>query len=666
MSCTRRAFVIMPFGRKKTSEGLEIDFDAVYNGLFAPAIKAAGLTPHRADADREGGSIHLDMFQDLLLAEFVVADLTLDNPNVWYEIGVRHALRAGGTVLTYSLRDRLPFDIAGQRMQHYTLLQGQLDPSRMEAEQNAIKEAVTATLGAWRGRRVSPVYQQLPNLREPDWKTLKVGAVNEYWDALEEWQSRLRIASGKQSPGDILVFADETPNSILEFEALRSAAKALLDLRRPNYALAIVQRALKINPDDIKARQLEGTALGRAQRFAEAREKLRRLTNECNDGESHGIFARTWKDEWTQIWNAHLKRQQDPLEAARDSSAPLQNAAAAYALAFQVAPNDYYPGINALTLGRLWEHITGRRSELPLDAIAGGVAWCVVAALSRGKTYWSVATRAELALVENRKEDAIKDYSEAAALAVADRDRFALDSSSQQLDVLGALNFRPDIVAAAAEVIDRAEKQLDLLVGIRIPTSEPAKVVVFSGHMVDDPKIRGAGKEKRPRFPDSKAASAAVRIRAALDKLGVQAGDLGVCGGACGGDLLFAEACLERGVRVELRLAKEEADFLAQSVTFADPDRRWENTFLRVSDHANTQKLIMPQELGPPPDQTLVHARCNRWMLYSALSRGLSKVFFLTLWDGAEGDGPGGTKQMVDLVKELTGRNPEVIDPAGL
>ena len=40
------------------------------------------------------------MFQDLLLAEFVVADLTMDNPNVWYEIGVRHALRAGGTVMT--------------------------------------------------------------------------------------------------------------------------------------------------------------------------------------------------------------------------------------------------------------------------------------------------------------------------------------------------------------------------------------------------------------------------------------------------------------------------------------------------------------------------------------------------------------------------------------
>src|SRR5262245_46685336 len=121
MPSTRRAFVIMPFGKKKAPDGTEIDFDDIYARYLDPAVTAAGLTPHRADADRRGGSIHLDMFQDLLLAEFVIADATLDNANVWYEIGVRHALRARGVVLTYALRDRLPFDIAGQRMQRYTL-----------------------------------------------------------------------------------------------------------------------------------------------------------------------------------------------------------------------------------------------------------------------------------------------------------------------------------------------------------------------------------------------------------------------------------------------------------------------------------------------------------------------------------------------------------------
>src|SRR4051812_45315500 len=176
-SSTRRAFVITPFGEKKAPGGTAIDFDSIYRDLFAPAIAAAGLMPHRADADRRGGSIHSDMFQGLLLSEFVVADLTLDNPNVWYEIGVRHALRASGAVLTYALRDRLPFDLAGQRMVRYTLAGGQLDPARIEKERVALTEAITATLGDWRGRKASPVYAQLPNLREPDWKSLKVGDV---------------------------------------------------------------------------------------------------------------------------------------------------------------------------------------------------------------------------------------------------------------------------------------------------------------------------------------------------------------------------------------------------------------------------------------------------------------------------------------------------------
>jgi hypothetical protein len=151
-------------------------------------------------------------------------------------------------VLTYALRDRLPFDIAGQRMQRYTLLNGQLDSTKVDAECKSLTEAIAATLGDWRGRRSSPVYQQLPNLREPDWKALKVGDVNEFWDGLKEWESQVEIARLKQHQGDILVLADETPNRVLEFQALRKAAKALVQLRCPWFALTVIERARKYDP----------------------------------------------------------------------------------------------------------------------------------------------------------------------------------------------------------------------------------------------------------------------------------------------------------------------------------------------------------------------------------------------------------------------------------
>src|SRR4029077_11773371 len=95
----------------------------------------------------------------------------------------------------------------------------------------------------------------------------------------------------------------------------------------------------------------------------------------------------------------------------------------------------------------------------------------------------------------------------------------------------------------------------------------------------------GEGKKNPPRSPPTKIEAAAARIRAALDEVGAGAGDLGLCGGASGGDLLFAEAGLERGLRVELRLARPENEFLAESVTFADPDRRWERSFTRVTEN---------------------------------------------------------------------------------
>ena len=667
MTSTRRAFVIMPFGEKKAPDGTAIDFDAVYQDLFAPAIAAAGLMPHRADADRRGGSIHLDMFQDLLLAEFVVADLTLDNPNVWYEIGVRHALRAGGAVLTFALRDRLPFDIAGQRMQRYTLKGGRLDPDLVEAERNALKEAIEATLGAWRGRRASPVYQQLPNLREPDWKTIKVGDVNEFWQALEAWQSRVEVARRKQRPGDILVLAEETPNSVLEFEALRTAARALVRLSRPRYALNILERARQLEPDDVEARQLEGIALGRAERYAEARESLRRLAEERKDGETLGLLARTWKDEWTQIWNAHPQRKLDPVAAARDTAATLQSAASAYIEAFRAAPGDYYPGINALTLGRLWEHVTGRHSRLPLDLIAAGVGWTAAAAAERNKDYWSLATRAELALIENRKDDAIDDYSEAAALAVANRDWFALElfqpaarfSRRAKISKRDRRRSRRRDRSRRAAAARSARQPSGRAVGAgpcrgvqRSHDRQPGRSRRRQGQAAPLPtlKDRGGGGTyprcaRRGRGRRRRSRSLRRRFR----------GRPAVCRSMPRSRHADRAASGSRRKRVPRRVG----DFCRSGPSLGAQ-------LHQVTENPGSTVLVMPEELGPAPAGVSVHDRCNRWMLYSALSQGLRRASFITLWNGEAGDGPGGTQNMVELVRKLTGRQPIIIDPATL
>ena len=85
------AFVVMPFHTKES-----IDFDKVYADLIKPALEDRGFDVFRADEEIKAGEIRTDMFQELLLADLVVANLSIDNPNVWYEIGVRHALRSRG------------------------------------------------------------------------------------------------------------------------------------------------------------------------------------------------------------------------------------------------------------------------------------------------------------------------------------------------------------------------------------------------------------------------------------------------------------------------------------------------------------------------------------------------------------------------------------------
>src|SRR5919107_6311546 len=86
-------FVAMPYGIK---EG--IDFNRVYSDFIKPALIDEGFEVFRADEEISAGNIRTDMFQELLLADLVVVDLSIDNPNVWYELGVRHELRKRGVV----------------------------------------------------------------------------------------------------------------------------------------------------------------------------------------------------------------------------------------------------------------------------------------------------------------------------------------------------------------------------------------------------------------------------------------------------------------------------------------------------------------------------------------------------------------------------------------
>jgi hypothetical protein len=174
----------------------------------------------------------------------------------------------------------------------------------------------------------------------------------------------------------------------------------------------------------------------------------------------------------------------------------------------------------------------------------------------------------------------------------------------------------------------------------------PRKVVLFSGHMIDAPD------RAKPRFPPDNEPIAARAIASALADLDVGPGDLAICGGACGGDLLFAEAALARGAQLELYIPFDEPTFLEKSVDFADAD--WRARYLAAKARADLH--IAPRELAPPQEGEDPYERNNRWMLNQASRFGADKVDLVCLWNGEGGDGPGGTKHMMEEVRQQGGR----------
>jgi hypothetical protein len=157
---------------------------------------------------------------------------------------------------------------------------------------------------------------------------------------------------------------------------------------------------------------------------------------------------------------------------------------------------------------------------------------------------------------------------------------------------------------------------------------------------------------QEPRFPADKESIAAHAIGTALAELDVGARDLCICGGACGGDLLFAEAALARLARLELYIPFDEATFLAKSVDFADA--AWRARFLAAKSRAALH--VLPVEQGATPEGEDPYERNNLRMLEVASRFGPEKLDFICLWNGERGDGPGGAQHMMGEVQKRGGR----------
>jgi len=182
-------------------------------------------------------------------------------------------------------------------------------------------------------------------------------------------------------------------------------------------------------------------------------------------------------------------------------------------------------------------------------------------------------------------------------------------------------------------------------------TVEPtARVFLFSGHMIDRPD------RPDPRFPADKSPIAAARIGEALDALGATPGAIAFAQAAAGGDILFGEACIARGIRLQILLPLPEAEFIKASILPSAEGETWRQRYLALRDKLSMPIRVMPPSYGSDSPTKNPFELCNRWLLDSALAQDAEHLAFICLWNGDDGDAAGGTAHMVKEVKRRAGQ----------
>jgi hypothetical protein len=101
-------FVIMPFSKTESCSARQ--WSSIFKTLIKPAVEGAGLGYECVRSVATRGNLVAEIMENLRDAHVVIADLTDRNANVFYELGVRHALR-DRTILIAQDRKFIPFDL---------------------------------------------------------------------------------------------------------------------------------------------------------------------------------------------------------------------------------------------------------------------------------------------------------------------------------------------------------------------------------------------------------------------------------------------------------------------------------------------------------------------------------------------------------------------------
>ncbi|MEO8860620.1 MAG: tetratricopeptide repeat-containing protein [Ginsengibacter sp.] len=675
-----KVFIVRPFGersilKKDTATGnintIKYNFDAVEAELIRPAMKALNLWGGTTGEVFEAGDIREDMFSELLLADIVIADISIYNANVFYELGIRHALRDKRTILIKSRGfDETPFDLIGLR---YIAYEKENPSAALQTLIKSIDETIKAD------RKDSLVFNILPALQTQD--------PEKYLALPEDFIEEVTIAEQARLAGKLSLLAYETESFTWQFPALRLIGEALFKLNAFGTAKLVWEKIRNYKSGDIQANDRLATIY---QRLAEM--EMKRNPDEANAflvksdlaigalinnrmlgsyevAEAYALKGRNAKTRWINSWSESPENERG---AKALQSINLESSFNSYEKGFCEDLNHFYSGINALglliTTISLAENNPGIW-ELAFDSKE--LADQKLIELKNKSNQLSVTVKYSIASAKNKLDlrgasDVWLNITEADFMCLTavvparvasiytkvlqDAPGLNMDATTRQLKLYESLAVKSENVKAALSAM---------------PPSNASKkpvtyFLLFTGHMIDKPD------RKQPRFPASKEVEVrkAIKDKLVLEKNKMEEGSVlcGVAGAACGGDILFHEICAELDIPTQMFLAIPREKFLVESVAFAGIDwiERFDKLYEKLPHPVLSDQKELPKWLQKKPRYD-IWSRNNLWELNYSLINGGMNMTLLALWDGKAADGPGGTEDMVNLAKK-NGSKTVIID----
>lgn len=384
----KTCFVVMGFGTKTDYHtSRDLDLDKSYKYMIKTAVEDAGLKCVRADEIAHAGSIEVPMYEQLLNADVVLADLSTSNLNAVYELGVRHALRPRTTIIIAEEQFASPFDVSHIVIRRYRHDGKVLDIEEVERFRKALKQAIVDILHAEQDD--SPVYTFLHDLQPPAPKEDSTSKVSDSIGVCLAPSPMFDTAAASEpEPGNPAVAVLQTQvaqaKKLNDFLTAKSLLKTLRQIA-PSQSQWVQQLALVTYKSKYPDR------LSALREAAEILQSLQPLSS--NNAETLGI------------WGAIHKRLFDITQIRSD----LDTAILAYEKGYRLQA-DYYNGINlAFLLNRratlaenkadaITDFMLARRTREDIIKIADA-KFAETAAIrdveDDDDRYWILATKAE-------------------------------------------------------------------------------------------------------------------------------------------------------------------------------------------------------------------------------------------------------------------------------